>query len=1053
MKALKVFILMAVFLLLSFSSYAQEKTISGTVYDDQGYPLPGVTVVQKGTTKGTITDIDGKYTFSAPKGSVLVFSFVGMETEELTVGESNVLNLNMRLTSMELKEIQIIGYGAIKSKDNTGSQTTVKSENIAKIPTSTLAEGLQGSAPGLLVTQGNGQLESSGSLQIRGTNSINLSSEPLIIIDGVQMVGGLNLINQNDVESVEVLKDAKATAIYGSLGSAGVIIITTKRGQKSKPATNINFSTSMGTLSKNYKDMNYANTQEWFAITDQARANTFFNQPPEQTQMQPNDVTKFFKENAETGDTIVKISREDALNTNTDWFDQVLQTSVVNNISFSTSGGYEKMSFFASGNYEAAKGVIVGEAQNKLNARLNVTYEPVNRIQMGTNLSMNHVSNDRIRGGTGWGGSFGSANRNSLPWFPIYNEEHPTGYWNPLSGYNIAANNDRDLIDDRGKSYRGILNNYIEYKIPYVEGLKLRSEVNIDLITYTNYTYTSKYLNQKGSTATTSNGTAGNLTYNLYSNYDKSFGENHTITGTIGFERKEKKGYYSTLEARGLTTSYHYIGSASTPPEEKISMTSNIDGEEYLMSYFTRGDYKFKNWLLLGGSYRIDGSSMFFGKNKWGAFKAASAGIKINEMAFFQNLNMPYVSLLKIRGSIGQTGNNRIEASVFNNIYSNSAKNRYGTMDLIAGGTAITNLGNKDIRWETTNSYDFGLDYGFLKDRFQGSIAYYMQDIIDVLLASPMPISSPVSSYWENIGEFKNWGWEFNISSVNIDKPLAKFKWKSDFNISTNQNQIVKMARGGQYQISGNYINMEGQEIKTWYMPEWAGLDRERGIDLINQIDLAKWKSDAVTENTGYKIPATLTNMGDNKKVLEDKNGQVSYFGGLSNKIEFKGFDLGFRFIYQGGNYIYDYVEQRTTTVGDGTYVLRKDLLTDSWTPDNKNARYPQLAWGYQYYYGWDEETKQIVAVDKAEGYNLTSQYMSRYLYRGDFIRLKTVDLGYNFSKGVITKMGLSSLRLYGSVSNVFVITFSDFRGWDPATGDASIPPVRMFTFGVNINL
>ncbi len=1048
---------------------AQEKTYSGVVKGEDDLPLPGVTILQKGTQKGTTTDFEGNFEIKVPEGAVLKFSSMGYEDEEVEVKDQQNLDIIMKQESKMLEEFQVIGYGSKKRRDVVGSVSQVSSEDINSISSSNFTEGLQGSASGVRISQNDGMPGSAPSVQIRGLNSITLESDPLWIIDGVPVDGGdaMNMLNPNDIESVNVLKDAKATAIYGSRGSAGVVIVTTKTGKAGEEAnTTISIKQGIQTMGKNYKNMGYANTDDFFQISDQARTNSGLSE------FQPHDVTKFFTEAPDRNDTIVTISREAALSTNTDWFDEVLRTGRYQDFNLSTNGGFEKGSYYVSANYQDIKGVLAGNDYKKLSTRMNTNYEMFDNFRVGSKINLGYFDNNQVRGGTGWGGSFGAANQNALPWFPVYNSAHPTGYWNPMSGNNLVANSDRDLIDDRKQRYRAMGNVNMEYDIPWVDGLKISSDVGVDLNQSNQINWLSEYMNEKGSRATDNSNLRTSVNYNLYMNYNRGFGaenedgrKEHNVDVTLGTESQMNDGWSRKIEARKLTTNYHEVG--DKPAEEYRDVYSYLDKGYFrrLRSYFTRADYQFKGRYLLGLSYRTDGSSRFLGDNKWGSFTAYSFGWIISDEPFF---NYPLFKTLKLRGSFGQTGNESVGSSVFYNQYNVGTGNIYGSRDYISAGSNLTNAGNPEITWETTNSFDVGIDYDLFDNRVSGSFAYYEQKITDLLLSTQLPPSAAVGHYWDNVGNFKNWGWEFNVSSVNMDKPLSKFKWSSDFNIATTQNEVTKLTGvDGEYKSKSSYNaptrSYVGNSLWSYFMAEYAGVHEKYGVDMIYEIDQQKWENDNIIEKTGRKIPATKTNV-ENNRILHDKTANPTYHGGLTNKMKYRNWDFNFRITFAGGHHIYDYNEQRSTYVGDGTRVLKADLLEDTWQKPGDDAEHPQLVWNYNYPDYWDEDADpdgdghaegdwhpdSHDETAQSDNYNNISAFTTKFLYRGDYLRLKSLEVGYNLPSSTSGRLGLKNVRVYFNATNVLTWAYF-FPGWDPESGPMALPPVRTFNFGANI--
>jgi TonB-linked SusC/RagA family outer membrane protein len=1037
--------------------YAQETTIKGVVTaQEDGLPLPGVTVLQKGTQNGTITDFEGNYSIRVPKGAILTFSFMGYQTEEVAVSDQVKLDIAMKQETKMIEEVQVIGYGAKKKRDIVGSVATVKSEEIQKVTSTDFTEGMQGTAAGVFVSANNGTAGSGMSIKIRGLSSINLNTDPLWVIDGVISHSGGNLINANDIESVNILKDASATAIYGSRGSNGVIIITTKSGKNgcSKPQTTINYSYGRQFMSKPYTKMGLANTTDWLTIVDKGLENAGLGKfdPSLTSSTSP---LRFFSQTEK--DPVTDITRSEIEAVNTDWFDQVLRVGEFQNMNFSTTGGFEKGNFYLSANYKNQKSVIDGNDYTSMTARSNINYEVFKNFSMNTKMQIAHANNQKVRGGTGWGGSFGAANEDALPWYPIDNVSHPTEYWNPMSGNNMVANKDRTLVDDWSKSYRGIATVQFEYKMPWVKGLKIKSDVGIDFSQSHSVSWTSAYMNEKGSQASDNTGESTILTYNLYANYNKDFGapfkedkKIHNIDVTVGTESQENSGWSRSMSGRNMVTIYHEIGSVN--PYDLLDMSSYLSGEKYLRAYFGRADYKLYDRYIAGVSFRRDGSSKFYGDNVWGTFTAFSGGWIVNEERFFP---FPQFNLLKLRGSYGQTGNEGVPSNLFIDRYSISKGNVYGVYDALPGGTTISNAGNPLITWETTSSYDFGIDFGLYKNRLNGSVAYYMQDVTDLLLETPLPPSAPVGSYWSNIGDMKNWGWEFSISTTNIDRPLSDFRWTTDFNISTNDNRVMKLIdQAGSVKYGGasdaRTITIEDQRLHCFFMADYAGVDKEKGVEMIWEIDQDTWENETKTVKTGKKIPATQTNLENNEYIHEDKTPNPRYFGGISNKFEYRNWDINIRLTFAGGHYIYDYLEHRQTQIGTGDRVLKEELVDNSWTPDNKTADYPQLTWNYTYYWDMDDNGNWIY-VPEGVSYNNKSVMYSRFLYKGDYLKLKSLEIGYKVPQEWVARAGMNNVRLYFNATNLLTWAFY-FKGWDPETGSRALPPLRTFNVGASMS-
>ncbi|MEM1328415.1 MAG: hypothetical protein AAGI23_20845, partial [Bacteroidota bacterium] len=584
----------------------------------------------------------------------------------------------------------------------------------------------------------------------------------------------------------------------------------------------------------------------------------------------------------------------------------------------------------------------------------------------------------------------------------------------------------------------------------------LRSEGSIDYLNTQGLNWITATLREDGSFAADENNRRQSLNYNLYGTYNRTFGI-HNFSAIIGTESQRINQYNRLMEGQNLTGTYQELGS----PQDLITMRAGLANEQYLRAYFGRADYKLMDRYLVGFSFRRDGSSKFNEAFRWGLFPAVSLGWIISDEPIFAN-NETF-SLLKLRGSYGQTGNNNIPSNRFVTTYTNRANWRYGPADFIQQGTRITNIGVPSLTWETTSSYDVGLDYGLLEGRIAGSLAYYFQDVSDLLLASPLAASAGLEGnrIWGNVGDMQNYGLEFDVNATNINK--GKFKWTTDFNISTNHNRVVRLTsdldRSGRGLISGNRVSRTSGRLWTYYMAEDAGVDPERGVNTIWEIDLDRFEQTGETVKTGRRIPATLNNLLNHRIVHEDKSSIPTYFGGLNNTFSYGAFDLSVFFSFSGGNYIYDYDEQRTTEVQFGNVVLREDLIGNTWTPDNRDAKYPELRWQGAYDWSWDPDVENAESptgkgnwIQSTGNYKNESANWTKYLYRGDFIRLRTLQVGYQLPRTAGERLKIQGARIFLSGTNLWTWT-AEYEGWDPESGGAVLPQLRTFNAGFSVQL
>ncbi|MBX2843787.1 MAG: TonB-dependent receptor [Flammeovirgaceae bacterium] len=1047
-----------------------QNTITGMVTSIEGEILPGVSILIKGTTTGTTSDVSGKYKLDVSSGSILQYSYIGFITQEVEIGKQTIIDIKLAPDLEQLDEVVVVGYGTQKKRDVIGSVASVSAEEITRVPVSSLDAGLQGLAPGVQAVGTGGVPGAPVRILVRGTNSISAGTDPLYIVDGMPIYSGLNglertesttpqsplsTINPNDIESIEVLKDAAATAIYGSRGSNGVVIITTKSGKGQSGGFDFTFNTGVTDIIKSPDKMDYAETAGFFQLLDETRANSGL------TPYDPSFNTNLFIDNP-----VATISREDAMNTNTNWFDEILQKGKFQELNLALHNSTEKANYFISANYRDDEGVLKTNRFQRFSLRTNSDINILNNLKAGIRLNFSYTKNDRVKSDGGGGlqgdgggrrGGFAQANSNALTWYPIYNADHQSGYWNPLSGNNLTANIDESLLFDEVNQYRVLGNFYLDYALPWVKGLSLRTELSADFIQNNSIFWVSEFLRENGSSATDQAVTYRSLNYNFYGTYNQTFGD-IGVNVVVGTESQETNQYRRFMQGEDLPSTYQQLGN----PNNFIGMYAGLENERALRSFFGRGDFKFKDKYLVGVSFRRDGSSAFSKDSRWANFSALSAGWIISEEEFF---NTSFFDMLKIRGSFGQTGNQNIGNNRFTTTFRNDR--RYLSQELLNGGTSITNLGASDLTWETTNSYDVGIDFEMFGGRLNGSVAYYNQDVEDMLLQVPLPLSITLDNsnpiIWANAGRMKNSGMEFNFTSVNIHS--NDFKWTTNFNITSNATEVKNLTedvdKNGQGIIADNTITRTGGKLGAYFLAEYAGIDQEKGVEMIYEIDRDLYLETGQTVKTGNIIPATLTNVRDHRVIHEDQTGLPTYYGGFNNTFEYKGFDLNVFFTFMGGNEVYDYTNQRSHYAARGNRMLKEELIGNTWRADNTNAPFPELRWDMAYNWDWDSENGEWI--EAPGNYNNETFFHDRFLEKANFIRLKNLTLGYSFSKLMATKIHMQHLRVYVSAANL--LTFTNFKGWDPevivtnrgnlnlSPGMVYLPPLphlKIYSVGVN---
>ena len=1040
----------------NFIRDGQNRSISGKISDDKGQPLPGVTILIKGTSKGTITNADGNFNLTdVSSGQVLVFSFIGMKTIELPVGIQSVFNITMETDAIGIEEVVAIGYGTQKKRDVIGSVASLSSEDIQKTVPATIEATLQGMAAGVQVNSGAGIPGAPQQIKIRGVRSISSGTDPLWIVDGIPVQSStmdksydgetnqsiLAMLNPNDIESINVLKDAAATSIYGSRGSNGVILVTTKSGKIGQTKVDVDIKTGITNWAKS--DIGYANNTDYIAIMNLAYQNS--------------GATAYSIENAikQLDGATETMTQSEALETNTNWADVISRTGSFYEANVAISQGSEKGNSFLSLKYRKDEGNLKFNSLENYSANINLNYKLLNCFDLGYRMFASYTDNDRIKSGDGKAGAGGWAqvNSNALPWMKVYDEAGLNGYWNSLAAVNALASIDPVNAQSNLKTMNVFSGLNGTWHTP-INGLSLKSEFGLNYVGNRARSWRSDALLVNGAVAQEGKYETSIVNYNAYMNYDVPINDDHVLNVVAGIENTRQQTHYMTMKGEGLVGAFPEVGTPNT-----LSGSTSISGESYLRGFFGRVNYKLFDKYLLGGSIRRDGISKFTKDNRWATFMSGSLGWIISDEKFFQ---LKPVSLLKLRGSYGQTGNTNIPSGITSDLwYINSGSNTLEGNN----NTYLQSIGNSDIKWETTNSLDAGIDYGLFNNRINGSLAYYQQKVSDMLLAVTLPPSAGIyggNTCWQNIGDMKNEGVEFNVDALIISK--KDFTWSAGFNISTNKNKVLSLdpesdanhvgiLQEGEASIVRT-ITKKGLEWGTYYMAEYAGVDSEKGIPLIYEVETLE---DGTTKHTGNIISATNENMSDNRMMLKGKSALPDLLGGFNTNVTYKNFDFGMVWSFVTGNYIYNRLLQSSMIPNAGLLVANKKLLTDSWAEPGDKAYWPQIVAGNIYYYD-NEGNPTTTGVSYGADNNTPS---SQYLEKGDYLKLRNVTLGYTLPSQLTSRYKLNSVRVYVSANNL--LSFTKFSGYDPEleidqqSGGSystfkSMPSSRIYMFGLSLN-
>ena len=939
-------VLMIGLILPTLSVWGQNATITGKVVDPKGEPLVGVSVLEQGTTNGTVTDMNGRYSIVVQKdSSPLRFSYMGFDNQEIVPGKRRVVDVTLTENSVVIDDVVVIAYGTKKRRDMIGSVSKIKSDEMSLMQGGRFENSLQGLASGVQVVN-DGMPGSTPQIKIRGIGSIASGSDPLWVVDGI-VGGGSTMVNSNDIESIEVLKDAAATAIYGSRGANGVIIVTTKKGKKGGLKFDVRYEGGITPITNS--DLGLASTKTYFDIMDEARANVGLNPLDPQK-----DIIEPYYSN-----WISPITREEAMNTDMDWVDLVTRMGHFHDINVALNQGGENSTTYASVNYRSDESSLKGLSMNAVSARLNSEFKK-GIVTLGT---QSFLKFDRKKSTNKW-----AIVSDKFPWRKVYDPEDPTGYWNPqmADGHPTATlDNDYQLSTGENFSFRTTL--YMDVNLKWIKGLSVRADASYGYgLAQSDYWLSGLITNTgnvDGNQGNKSKKTTKSQQYHAFAKYNREWTE-HGLDIVTGIEANRSYTDNAVVAGKNLSGEFQ---------EPKIigTMLGNnsayIGGESYTFSFFNRIDYKFKQRYLLGASFVREGSSKFVKENRFGDFYSVSGGWIISDEAFMRNAG--FISLLKLRGSYGETGNQNIPSEVTKNSYSIKSKQYYNNMQ----NMFLWNIANKAAKWEKNKSIDLGLDYALFDNKVNGSIAYYRRTTSDMLMRVQLPASAGITnsggnadnnSMWANVGSMYNQGFEFDINVTLVKKD---FEWNMNYNLTTNMNKVTALdasvdAKGtGIINTRPGAITKKDLALGTYFMAEWAGVDPEKGIGMIYEIDLDRYNKTGETVKTGRLIPATQSNVNKHRIIQEGKTALPKVYMGWTNNFKYKAFDLSFMFYLSLGSYTFNYHRYTKSFVGDGRNNVTADIYENSWKKPGDIAEYPQLRWQDKYNYDDNGNDKQNV--------------------------------------------------------------------------------------------
>lgn len=1034
----------------TWQASAQERTVSGKVTaSEDGSPLPGVSVTVKGTKQGTQTDASGVYKVNVSGNATLIFSFIGTVSQEIAVGTRTIVDVQLVSDNKQLSEVVVVGYGTQKRTEFTGAASTVKATQIAERPVQSFSQGLTGQAAGVNITQPNGLLNNPPVIRVRGLSSLSLSSFPLVVVDGIPITTGdvsgnaatnnpLGDINPADIESIDVLKDAASAAIYGSRAAAGVLLITTKRGKAGKTKVSVD---SWAGVSNAVRLPDVLNAQQYMDHKNMAIANALALNPNAVAASQRNDKNQSFLPNYDSKGNLI----------DTDWYKEVYRTGVSQNHNLTVQGGTEKTNYYFSAGFSNQDGFLRANSFQRRSGRLNLDHQATSWLKLSANINFANSMNKSPNSGSYTGGAFATSGLGRIavaqvPNLPAYNEDGTYNLENntvgrrnnllPAQFPNAAAL--RDLDKNTSETNRIISNLGAEIKL--YDGLTFKTTYSWDFRTIENIRFWNPYNGDgqsSGGDAYNQHTRSDNWNWINTLQYIKTLGEKHNLSLVVGSDVQKRRTTSWGAERQALADFFFqdFQGNWGTNLAAGNAITQ-VAYEAYLGSI----SYNFANKYFISGNYRRDGNSALSAENRWGNFGGVSAGWTVSEEEFFKNLGLGNkLSSLRLKASWGKVGNGNVNNAYGS--YSTFGSGLYGA----APNLAFNQAGNRDLKWETSEQTNIGMDVSFLNDRITLEANWYNKNINNLILDVPQAPSKgiPNNSILANVGSMYNKGWEFAITAVPVNK--GGFTWSTNLNFSTNKNLVTALVDDNT-PILTTTSGLEATSItKVGYSAGQVYGVVTHGVNPANGRRIFVLRDGREVQYQHQGGASAWTFLDGTNTVSPSSQQQIlggtipTWYGGFNNTLKYKGFDLGINFTFSGGNYIYN--GSKAGLRDQRVWNNSVDVLR-SWKQAGDITDVPRAVYG-----------------DNVS--NGSSFLISENLEKGDFLRLQTATLGYRVPS-TFGKTGITALRVYVQVNNAFLIT--KYTGVDPeisTNGDSNlasgierntIPQGRQFTAGLNLS-
>jgi len=1015
-------------------SFAQERTVSGKVSDKTGV-IPGVNVAVKGSKANTQTDFDGSYSVKAKTGDVLVFSYVGMNNKQVTVGTSNTVNVELESEAQLMNEVVVVGYGVQKRREVTGSISKIAGKDISNLVTPSFEGVLAGRATGVQVLTNTGLLGAAPKIRIRGIGSISGSTEPLIVVDGIPIysgdIGGVSAtngladINPEDIESFDILKDGAATAIYGSRAANGVVLITTKSGKKG--ALKVTYSSVFGVASAANK-YDVLQTPDFITISNEKRANV--------------GATPWA-----VGNTY-----------NTDWQSAVLRNAPQTTHNLNFSGGSDKTKYYLSLSLSDFDGINLANSMKKYSIRANIDQDINKWLTIGTNLNVNRTEYDGLNSNaSGLSGNIFNTIR-QLPNTPIYDAADPTGYnlssnnatvgqWDNLAVVGDNITNILYVLDHnkyKSTTTRIIASAFANAKI--TSDLSYKLQVSADNASTAGFQYWNPvHGDGRGTNGYVYQDSRDLLRWNWQNilNYKHTFAEDHNLGLTAVAEYQKSRDKLLWGSGTDILSDFFDENIVSNTFNNKD--TGGGVSEKGIISYLGRFTYNYKEKYFIQGSLRRDGISQFESDVRYHNFPGVSAGWTVSRESFMEGISNT-VSDLKFRGSYSEVGN----VEILNGASYPSKALTIGSPYGASTGIGYYQFGNSILQWETSNKIDFGVDLGLFNNRLTLAFDYYKNDIDGLVLAAPTPpsIGIPNNTINQNVGKMYNQGYEFAASFKAINN--ANFTWDISSNLTLTKNKVTALYQGQSIvggsstdtNIAPNIIIKEGESINSLYGFKYWGVNPANGNPVYYKADGSLVQG--MLPGSGFTVfnpgtpgtPGAASSLATADKVILG-NTLPTYYGSFTSNMKYKNLDLGFMVRFSGGNKIFNSTRRElmnTNFNNNGTEILGRwqsvDNPGDGWTP------------------------RLYASTNTAS--NLTGSATSRFVENGDFISLDNISLGYTLPKMLIDKIGVDSFRLFVQAQNIWLI--SDYKGINPEMETSGVdingtPRSKVISVGLNVSL